>query len=123
MSGKVHTIEHVSPIRRKGFGKGLLGGGEYPAGGSAETLLRNYYEFNKPFAVKVSDSLRMVADLADGEKVLAILPGGVSGRVFHPHYKDQIAPFMKGEKRYWWFSDKAIQEHQQSVLLLTPEKN
>jgi len=120
--GEVHTIEHVSPIRRKGFGKGLLGGGEYPAGGSSETLLRNYFEFNNPFSVKVSDSLRMVADLADSEKVLAILPGGVSGRVFHPHYKDQIKAFMKGEKRYWWFSEKAIEEHQESVLLLTHEK-
>jgi penicillin amidase len=119
--GEVHTIEYVSPARRQGFGKGLLGGGKHPAGGSGETLLRNYYDFNKPFEVIISDALRMVADLGDPDKVMAILSGGVTGRVFHPHYKDQIEPFMKGEKRYWWFSERAILEHQRDLLLLIPE--
>ena len=118
--GKVHTIEYVSPIRRKGFGTAFLGGGEHPAEGSAETLLRNYHEFNKPFKVITSDSLRMVADLSDTEKVLAILPGGIRGRVFHPHYKDQIKAFNSGEKVYWWFSDKAIGNHAKSTLVLNP---
>ena len=118
--GKIHTIEHVSPIRREGFGKGLVGSGRIPVGGSSETLLRNYYDFNKPFDVIVSDSMRMVADLGDPEKVLAVLPGGVSGRLFHPHTKDQIKPFISGEKVYWWFSDKAIQAHTRTTLVLNP---
>jgi len=82
--------------------------------------LRNYYAFNKPFKVIISDSLRMVADLADTEKILAVLPGGVSGRLFHPHTKDQIKAFISGEKVYWWFSDKAIQAHTQTTLVLNP---
>jgi penicillin amidase len=118
--GKIHTIEHVSPIRREGIGKGLLGSGRIPVSGSSETLLRNYYDFNKPFHVTVSDSLRMVADLSDPEKVLAVLPGGVSGRLFHPHTKDQLKAFISGDKVYWWFSDKAIQAHTQTTLILTP---
>jgi penicillin amidase len=118
--GKLHTIEHISPIRRDGFGKGLVGSGEIPVSGSSETLLRNYYSFNKPFDVVVSDSLRMVADLSDTEKVLGVLPGGVCGRLFHPHTKDQIEPFISGEKVYWWFSDKAIQAHAKSTLMLNP---
>jgi penicillin amidase len=118
--GKIHTIEHVSPIRREGIGKGLLGSGKIPVGGSSETLLRNYYDFNKPFHVTVSDSLRMVADLSDSEKVLAVLPGGVSGRLFHPHTKDQLKAFISGDKVYWWFSDEAIQAHAQTTLSLTP---
>jgi len=118
--GKIHTIEHVSPIRREGFGKGLVGSGKIPVGGSSETLLRNIYGFNKPFDVIVSDSMRMVADLSNPEKVLAVLPGGVSGRLFHPHTKDQIKPFISGEKVYWWFSDEAIQAHTQTTLVLNP---
>ena len=118
--GKIHTIEHVSPIRREGIGKGLVGSGKIPVGGSSETLLRNYYDFNKPFDVIVSDSMRMVADLSDPEKVLAVLPGGVSGRLFHPHTKDQIKPFISGEKVFWWFSDNAIQAHTKSTLVLNP---
>ena len=63
----------------------------------------------------------MVADLNDDEKVLAVLPGGVSGRFFHPHAKDQIKAFINGEKVYWWFSDKAIKEHKKIILLLQPK--
>jgi penicillin amidase len=118
--GKVHTIEFVSPIRREGFGKGLLGEGPHPFPGSGETLHRGGFGFNDPFKVTTSASLRMVADLNDGEKVLAVLPGGVSGRIFHPHAKDQVEAFISGEKMYWWFGDKAIRENGKTSLTLKP---
>ncbi len=118
--GKVHRIEYLNPIRKKGIGKGLLGGGSYGVAGSCETLHRNIYDFNHPFDVIISDSLRMVADLGDPEKVLAVLPGGVTGRTFHPHARDQIQPFMNGEKVYWWLSDTAIAAHTKTTLILNP---
>ena len=118
--GKVHRLEFVSPIRREGFGKGLLGGGSHPALGSGETLCCGIYDFNDPFGVTVSASLRMVVDLGDDDKVMAVLPGGVSGRLFDPHTKDQVEAFMHGDKVYWWFSDQAIQEHRDTTLVLTP---
>ena len=65
-------------------------------------------------------SLRMVADLGDADKVLAVLPGGVTGRLFHPHATDQIQPFLDGEPRHWWFSDQAIQAHARTTLVLNP---
>ena len=117
---KAHTIEFVSPIRRNGFGKGWLGGGRHAVAGSSETLLRGQYDFNKPFKVTFSAALRMVADLSDSEKVLAVIPGGLSGRVFHPHATDQIRSFVDGDKRYWWFSDEQIKTHAQSTLTLHP---
>lgn len=118
--GKVHRVEFVSPIRREGFGKKLVGGGSHPALGSGETLGRGVYKFNAPFDVVSFASLRMVADLADQEKVLAVLPGGVSGRLFDKHCTDQIEPFISGQKVYWWFSDAAIEAHSRNVLVLTP---
>jgi penicillin amidase len=118
--GRLHRIEFVSSIRRKGFGKDLVGGGSHPFPGSVGTLCCGMYDFNDPYCVTVSASLRMVADLGDGEKVLATLPGGVSGRLFDPHTTDQIDSFVSGGKRYWWFSDEAIKTHAQSTLTLTP---
>lgn len=118
--GKVHQLELVSPIRRTGFGKGLLGGGSHPMGGSGETLYRALYGFNQPFGVTLSASLRMVADLADDDKILAVLPGGVTARLFDPHTTDQIKPFMNGEKMFWWFSDQAIKGHTRHTLVLSP---
>jgi len=118
--GKVHRIEFVSPIRREGFGKSLLGGGSYAEGGSCETLQRGIYAFDKPFDVKIFASLRMVADLADPDKVMAVLPGGVAGRILDSHTTDQIEAFMNGDKRYWWFSDRAIRQHCRHTLVLKP---
>jgi penicillin amidase len=120
--GKVHRLELVSPIRRKGFGKGLLGGGSHAFAGSGETLYRGWYDVDAPFGVTHSASLRMVADLADDDKVMAVLPGGVAGRVFHPHATDQIDAFINGETTYWWFSDREIQAHACNVLHLTPSR-
>lgn len=118
--GRMHRLKLVSPLRLKGFGSGLLGGGSHAMGGSQETLLRARFDYNKPYDVTVSASLRMVADLGDPDKVLAVLPGGVSGRQFDHHHQDQVGPFMSGEKRYWWFSDQKIREHATEKLRLVP---
>jgi penicillin amidase len=118
--GRVHHLKLVSPLRLKGFGSGLLGGGSHEMGGSQETLLRARFDYNNPFDVTVSAALRMVADLGDPDKVLAVLPGGASGRQFDPHHQDQIGPFMRGEKRYWWFSDQKIREHAVEKMRLVP---
>ena len=118
--GKVHVHEFVSPIRRSGTGKDLLGGGCYPASGSGATLYRGLYGFSEDYKVTVSASLRMVADLADPDKILAVLPGGVAGRQFDPHTTDQVQSFMDGTKVYWWYSDKAIKEHTKHTLTLSP---
>jgi penicillin amidase len=118
--GKVHTLELVSPLRRNGPGKELLGSGPMPMGGSGETLYRGLFNPIKPFSVINSASLRMVADMGDDEKVTAVLPGGVTGRLFSPHHKDQVQSFMDGSKMYWWLSDKAIDAHTAHTLLLKP---
>ena len=118
--GKIHTLELVSPLRRDGVGKEFLGSGPMPMGGSGETLYRGLFCFNDPFKVTISASLRMVVDMADNEKVTAVLPGGVTGRLFSPHQKDQVQSFMDGDKRYWWFNDKSINEHTEHTLELKP---
>jgi len=118
--GKVHVHEFVSPVRRSGLGAEWLGGGSHPAPGSGETLYRGIYEFAKPYKITIPASMRMVADLADPDKILAVLPGGVAGRQFDPHTTDQVEPYMDGTKVYWWFSDKAIKEHTQHTLTLSP---
>lgn len=120
--GRVHTMQFVSPLRRHGLGKEWLGTGPLPMGGSGETLYRGIYDADKPFAVTIPASLRMVADLGDPDKVAAVIPGGVTGRQFSPHFKDQVEAYMDGRMLYWWFSDKAIAEHAEHKLALQPAK-
>jgi penicillin amidase len=116
--GRVHSLKLVSPIRRQGLGSGVLGGGEHAVAGSGETLCRGIYDFAKPFDVTVSASLRMVADLGDPDKVMAVIPGGIAGRVFHPTTPTRWMPFIEGDAVYWWFSDRAIREHTRRTLVL-----
>ena len=118
--GKVHQIVNTNPIRRKGFGKDWLGGGTHPMGGSGETLYRALYNYNQPDEIEFSAAFRMVADLSDEDKVIAVLNGGVTGRTFHPNLKNQINAYHDGTKLYWWFSDQKIQEHKKSELTLVP---
>jgi penicillin amidase len=118
--GDHHRITFVSPLRREGTGSAFLGGGAHPMDGSPETLYRAIYDPNRPYAVNVSASLRMVADLGDRDKVLAVLAGGVSGRQLTRHFRDQVEPFMNGEKRYWWFSDREIANHAKTEQTLAP---
>ena len=44
----------------------------------------------------------------------------ISGRQFTGQYRDQIEPFMTGEKRYWWFSDRQIADHKKTEQILVP---
>lgn len=90
-------------------------------GGSGETLYRGWYDFDTPYAVTHCASLRFVADMGDDEKLMAVLPGGVAGRTFHPHQKDLVDGFMDGSVQYWWFSDAAIKAHAQKTLTLVPQ--
>ena len=88
--GKVHRHDFLSPIRRSGAGKGFLGGGSHPAAGSGETLYRGTYDYNAPFKITVSASLRMVVDMADPDKILAVLPGGVSGQIGRASCRERV---------------------------------
>lgn len=118
--GSLHQVHFVSVLRRSGLGSQLIGGGSYPMPGSSETLHRSKYKVKDSFDTTVFAALRMVIDMGDPDKITAVLPGGVSERLLSPHRTDQIKPFMDGDKLYWWFSDKAIESHAQSELILNP---
>jgi penicillin amidase len=88
--------------------------------GSAETIYRSRFDPAKPFDVTISAAIRMVVDMADPDKIMAVLPSGVAGRQFSKHQTDQVAAFMDGQVLYWWFSDEAIEKNAKHSLLLKP---
>lgn len=118
--GRVHTKEFVSPVRQKGLGKDLLGGGTHPMAGSVETLYRAYYKFDTPYRADITAAMRMVVDFGDPDKILAVMPCGVSERFFSAHRTDQIEAFMNGDEMYWWFSEAEIERHTRTRLFLIP---
>ena len=88
--------------------------------GSGETLYRAKYKFDKPYEVVFHSALRMVADMSDSEKVLAVVSGGSVGRTFSEHFNDQLPAYMDGTKSYWWFSPEKVEEHKVDELVLNP---
>ncbi|MDH3510302.1 MAG: penicillin acylase family protein [Gammaproteobacteria bacterium] len=118
--GKLHTVTFFSPIIPGKFAAGLLGGGTAPKDGSGETINRATYRYGEPYDSVYIASMRFVADLADPDKVMAVVSGGVSGRQFSPHLKDQLDAWLSGEPGYWWFSDAAISAHIRHEQRLEP---
>ncbi|MBE9537609.1 MAG: penicillin acylase family protein [Proteobacteria bacterium] len=118
--GDAHTVTFFHPFIPGKDAAKWIGGGEHAMGGSGETLMRGLYIFDKPYEAKVIDSMRIIIDMADTEKVEAHFPGGVSERWFDPWNKNFLDSWLSGEKRYWWFSDEAINEHAQYELRLQP---
>jgi penicillin amidase len=120
--GRIHTLSLTSPVVREGWFARVLGTGPMPMGGSGETLYRGWYDADDPFAVTHCAALRMVVDFADPDRIMAVIPGGVTGRLFHPHHKDRTAAFMSGDPEYWWFSDDVIDAHTVTTQTLIPGK-
>jgi len=120
--GRVHTVVFVSPLREEGFGRDLLGAGAHPLGGSGETVSRARYYFDGSWGFDVVNlsSLRFVADLADDEKAIGVISGGVAARQWHPNQADQVGPWLEGVPLYWWLSDAAVRAHAEHELRLVP---
>jgi penicillin amidase len=118
--GRLHTVSFFSPLIPGKALAEVLGAGTHAKEGSGETINRATYKFGKPWDATSIASMRVVADLADPDKVMAVLVGGASGRQFDRHLRDQTPAWLSGEPRYWWFSDAAIMQHKRTELLLQP---
>jgi penicillin amidase len=118
--GDEHIITFAHPFIPGKDAARWIGGGVHPFSGSGETLNRGVYMFDQAYETKIIDSMRIIIDMSDSEKVEAHYPGGVSERWFDPWNKNFLDSWMSGEKRYWWFSDEAIEEHAVYELNLQP---
>jgi len=119
--GDLHTVTFSSPVVPGKAAARWIGGGTHPHDGSGETLNRGKFKFDKPYDSTFIDSMRFVADLGDPDKVMGVVSGGVSGRLFDEHLSDQMELLLSGEPAYWWFSDAAIEYNAKTELNLLPK--
>jgi penicillin G amidase len=119
--GQLSRIIFVTPTRKSGFGRDLLGGSEHPGRGSHETLNRGAYKTDSlPYSTAYMASARIVMDFADDEKIMAVVPGGNVARQGHPWMTSQLETYMKGDWLPWWRSESKVLEHAQHTLTLLP---
>jgi penicillin amidase len=119
--GDEHRIVFVSPLRRSGFGRDLLGYAEAPMSGSGVTLQRALTPFMGGFGVEFFASMRLVADMGDDDKVEAVVSGGVVDRQFHPHQKDQLQAWSEGRLLKWWFAPQQVEANARRRQELVPK--
>ena len=121
--GEIHKVSFVSPLRQSGLGSRLLGGGTFAKEGSGETLNRAGYSrtanIEDGFDTAFAATARLVMDLADPEKIKAVVAGGVTARQFNDHYNDQIPVWVDGELLTWWLSKDKILEQVKTYVTLT----
>ena len=117
--GDFHTLRFISPLKQSGVGAAFLGQASAPASGSGETLNRGQYALNGgPYESQWFSSLRMVADLNDSEKVMAVVSGGNAARQFHPHFKSQLDAWRSEQWHPWWLDQQKVVENHRSKLVL-----
>lgn len=121
--GDASRLVFVSPLRKQGPGRDLLGGGEYEGRGSHETLNRGGYRVDKfPYSIAFIASARFVADFADDEKVMAVIPAGNVARQGHPWMTSQLESYVAGHWIPWWRSREKVLEHAEHRLVLQPNR-
>ncbi len=119
--GDAHRITFVSPLRTVGAGRDLFGGGSHPYSGSGETLLRAAYAQHAPYEARLHDSFRMLVDFGQADHMLANLAGGVVGRQFHAHFRDQLTDWLQGRAVPWHVGrDNVSPAARHRALLLPP---
>jgi penicillin amidase len=118
--GRAHTLDFVSPLRRAGPGRELVGGLSFPWAGSVDTLNRGMYAFNDPYRVNFFPSMRLVVDFGEPEKIEAVVAGGVSERHLQPHLNDQARLLGEHQRRPWWYSREKIEANAKHRVVLEP---
>ena len=118
--GKLHTITFKSPVIPGKSVANWLGGGTHPMHGSGETLNRGAFKLSKGFDSDVIDSVRLIADMSDDDKLLAVIPGGSSGRYFDDSLTNQVDDWLDGRANPIWFSQEAVQANTRTILTLSP---
>ena len=109
---KFDSLEMLHPIGRTGFLRKLLSVTDQPQSGTRWSP-RAATEHHGP-------AMRFVANLADWDQSILLIPGGQSGQPGSEHYKDQFHYWFEGKAIYTPFTDSAEAKTKRHTLTLKP---
>jgi penicillin amidase len=118
--GSLHTFTFSHPLGSVGALKPIFNRGPFPTGGNWNTVDSGAYYADKPYAMTLGPAYRIIADPADWDASLSIIPSGQSGQPFSPHYDDQIQQWLAVEYHTLPFSLEAIESAAVNTLRLIP---
>lgn len=114
-----HTASH--PLGSIGPLRPIFNRGPFPTGGNWNTVNSGGYYPDRPFAMLLGPAYRIIADPADWDASISIIPSGQSGQPFSPHYDDQIEPWLKVEYHPLPFSLEAVESAAVHTMTLSAQ--
>ena len=122
--GKLHALYLTHPtLGKSGVApiEALFNRGPYPTGGGAGIVNATGWKANKGYRVVSLPSMRMIVDLADLSRSLAIHTTGQSGHAFHPHYVDMTDLWRTFQYHPMLWTQEQVLAHLEGHLRLEPQ--
>jgi len=120
--GELHRLTRRHPLECLPVVGRLFNRGPFPIAGSATTIAA--FPLPGPGkAANVNEGPTVCAGWrpqGDGDRSLAVLPGGQSGHPFDPHYDDQLDLYLRGATHPATWSEEAIAAATVSSMKLQP---
>jgi penicillin amidase len=120
--GSLHRVRFAHPLARMpGLGP-MFVAADHELGGDEQTVLQGGFDARDGFEAAVVPSWRFVADLADLDRSMAVLPTGESGNPASPHWNDQAPLWIAGGLRAAPVTRPAVERVAERRLLLRPAR-
>ena len=118
--GRLHTINMRHGIGREEPAASLLNAGDFPFGGSGDTVNNAGHEGGPSFAATSIPTYRQIIDLADFNNSRFIIPPGNSGLPASPHYADHMQDYLAIRYRPLLWDWKQIETQKEGEQRLEP---
>jgi penicillin amidase len=120
--GALHRVRFAHPLARMPGLAPVFLAAEHELGGDEQTVLQGGFDGREGFEAAVVPSWRFVADLADLDRSVAVLPTGQSGNPASPHWNDQSDRWIAGELRPAPVTRAAVEAAAERRLILRPSR-
>jgi penicillin G amidase len=118
--GALHRVGFAHVLARMPALAPVLVAAEYELGGDEQTILQAGFDARDGFDAAVVPSWRVVVDLADVDRSMAVLPTGQSGNPASPHWNDQAPLWIEGSLRQAPVGREAVEAAAVRTLKLLP---
>jgi penicillin amidase len=118
--GALHRVRFAHVLARMPALGPVLVAAEHELGGDEQTILQAGFDARDGFDAAVVPSWRFVADLADVDRSMAVLPTGQSGNPASPHWNDQAPLWIGGSLRPAPVTRTAVEAAAVRTLRLLP---
>lgn len=122
--GRLHQVVFAhQPLGNSGIAPliKLFNGKRVPVPGEAVTIDAGIPSLDDPFVVTFGSSQRLLADLSDLGRSLAVNSTGQSGQLFHRHREDQIPLWAANAYHPMPFGRPAVEKGAEEKLVLKPK--